>query len=454
MATAAQRLAELVAGLRFGELPAEAVRAAKRHLIDALGVALAAADTGAGAQVVLTVRSWAGAREATVLGHDFRAPAAWAALANGTLAHALDFDDTHMESIVHPSAFVLPAALAVAQETGAGGRDLLVAAIAGYEVATRIGAAAPGRFHPRGLHPTGLCGPFGAAVAAGKLWELSETELARALGIAGSQSSGLFAYVSDGSETKRLHAGWAAHAGVVAADLARRGFTGPLSIFEGPNGFFDGFIAGERPDLDRLVRGLGSEWEVTRIAIKPYPCCHFLHAAMDAAAGSGVAPEHVDRVECAIPPATVGIVAEPRGPRLAPATTYAAQFSLPFAVASAMTGGREALDLFGQEARSDRAVLGLAERVWHIPDDTLPFPRAYGARVRIETRGGREIVLEELTNRGHPDRPLSDEELAGKFLANAGRRLEPPAAEKLLEAMWRLEELDSVEELADLAQVP
>jgi 2-methylcitrate dehydratase PrpD len=384
-------------------------------------------------------RSWAGAREASIIGYDFGAPAPWAALANGTLTHALDYDDTHVESVVHPSAFVVPAALAVGEEIGASGRDIVTAAVAGYEVATRIGAAAPGRFHVRGQHTTGLWDP---------------ERLRDLIGIAGSQSSGLFAYLSDGSETKRLHAGWAAHGGIVAADLARRGFTGPSTIFEGPHGLFDAFLSGEEPDRARLIRGLGTEWETTRIAIKPYPACHFVHAFMDAGIEAGVKWADIEEVVCSIAPPAIGIVAEPRAPRLHPATTYQAQFSLPFAVASAIVGGRDALEYFGDDARSDRRVLTLAERVHHVADTTLPFPKTYGGKLRVNTRGGRTIEIEELVNRGHPDRPLSDEELASKFLKNARLRLETRAARRALTKLQRIDQIDKVEQLTSALQTP
>ena len=423
-------------------------------MLDAVGVALAASALGAGGPVIEMTRSWAGARESSVIGYDFGAPAPWAALANGTLTHALDYDDTHVESVVHPSAFVVPAAIAVGEEIGASGRDIVTAAVAGYEVATRIGAAAPGRFHVRGQHTTGLCGTFGAAAVAGRLWGLTSDEIAQAFGIAGSQSSGLFAYLSDGSETKRLHAGWAAHGGIVAADLARRGFTGPSTIFEGPHGLFDAFLAGEEPDRARLVRGLGTEWETTRIAIKPYPACHFVHAFMDAGIEAGVKWADIDEIVCSIAPPAIGIVAEPRAPRLHPATTYQAQFSLPFAVASAIVGGRDALEYFGDDARADRRVLTLAERVHHEPDTTLPFPKTYGGKLRVYTRGGRSIEIEELVNRGHPDRPLSDEELASKFLKNARMRLETRAARRALTKLQRIDQIDKIENLTSALQTP
>ena len=451
--TAAETLSSFCLDLRFDGLPPEIVHTAKRHVLDTLGVSLAASSNGVGYPIVEAVRAWAGAREASVIGYDFGAPAPHAALANGTLAHAMDFDDTHPTSIVHPSSFVVSAALAVAEESGADGAQFLAACVAGYEVSTRIGAAAPGRFHARGFQSTGACGPFGAAAIAGVLWGLTHDQLTNALGIAGSQSSGLFASVIGGSDTKRFHAGWAAQSGIIAADLARRGFTGPAAIFEGPHGFYDAFLAGETVDRTILVDGLGSRWETGRLAIKPYPACHFLHAFMDAAARIGVRAGDIDEVTCAIAAPAVGIVCEPREARLNPASSYAAQFSLPFAVASVLVGGREGLELFGDEARTDRRVLALAERVHYRVDDTLPFPETFGGRITIVLRDGRVREADELVNRGHPDRPLTDDEVVAKFSANARRRLDAGAVQKVADTVWRLEELDSLDELAALVQV-
>ena len=448
--TASQTLAGFCTELDFGTIPREAAHAAKRHALDALGVALAAAGSGVASPVVESVLAWAGAREASVIGYDFGAPAPHAALANGTLVHALDFDDTHPESIVHPASFVVPAALAVAEESEANGREFLTACVAGYETSTRIGAAAPGRFQARGLHTTGIAGTFGAAVAAGVLWGLTSEELANALGIAGSQSSGLIAFLADGSETKRFHPGWAAQGGVVAADLARRGLTGPSTVFEGPHGLFDALLSGEERDTARIVRGLGTEWETMRLAIKAYPACQYVHAFMDAAIGLGVRAGDVEEITCEISPAGIDIVCEPRAGRLNPASMYAAQFSLPFSVASAVVGGRAGVDLFGEDARSDKRVLGLAERVRHVADDSLP---RFGGRVTIVLRDGRVREAEELVVRGHPDRPLTDDEVTEKFLSNARRRLENGAAQKAADVVWKLDEIDSIAELASLVQV-
>ncbi|HVL33152.1 MAG TPA: MmgE/PrpD family protein [Actinomycetota bacterium] len=450
MGTASHTLAEFVASVRYDDIPDAVAHAAKRHVLDTIGVALAAAGTGSAAPSVDMTRSWAGARESSVIGYDFAAPAPYASLVNGTLAHALEFDDTHVESVVHPSAVVVPAALAVAEEVGTGGKEMLTAAIAGYEVAARIGAAAPGRFGARGYDATGLAGTFAAAAVAARLWGLTPDETAHAFGIAGSQSSGLFAALADGSETRSFHAGWAAHGGIIAADLARRGFTGPSTVFEGPLGFYDVFLHGEEPDQTRLVRGLGHEWETARIALKPHAACHFLHAYMDAAARANVKWADIEEVICFVPPAIVPIIAEPRTTRLHPSTAYAAQYSLPFAVATAIVGGRETLEMFGADARADRRVLTLAERVRHQADPSIHFPQIFGGRVRVHTRSGRQLDMDEPVNRGHPDRPLSDSEVTDKFLRNARERLDARVARRLMQRLQRLESIEQIDTLAEL----
>jgi 2-methylcitrate dehydratase PrpD len=450
--TAAQDLGSFTASLSGRTIPRDVRRAVTRHVLDAVGVALAASAASAGTPVVDAVRAWGGTRESSIIGSDATVPAQAAGLANGVLVHALDFDDTHVSSLVHPSSVVVPAALAVAEETGCTGAETVTACVIGYEVAARIGAAMSERVLARGLYPTGFVGPFASAAVAARLWGLDGTEIAHALGIAGSQSSGLFASVADGSETKRFLPGWAAHAGIVAADLARRGMTGPGDGFERRGGFFGAYLDGETGDAARVARGLGYEWETLRIAIKPYPASHFVHAFMDAARGLGVHAADVDEVVCFVPEQALAAVAEPRRAKIAPATPYAARFSLPFSVAVVMTGGRDALDLFDEDARTDRRVLSLAERVRAVADPALPFPETYGGRMTVLLRDGRERHVTELVNRGHPDRPLSDDEVRTKFFSNARRRLDEAAAEKLADAIAHLDELDSMREITALFQ--
>ncbi len=454
MGTASQAQGDLVAALTFDDLPGDVVVAARRHLADAAGVAVSAAFLNVGTEIVDLVRSWAGAAESSVLGYEFAAPAPIAALVNGSLAHALDFDDTHVESVVHPSAVIMATVFAVGEEIEASGRDVLTAAVAGYEVATRVGAAAPGRFQRRGIDATGLCGAFGAAAAAGKLWGLTAEEIAHALGIAGSRGAGALVSVTEGGGAQALSPGWAAHSGVLSADLARRGVAGPTTIYEGPLGVFTAFLHGEEPDLGRLTRGLGATWETTRIGLKPYPASDFVHAFIDAGLRARVKWADIEEIECSVAPAVVPIIAEPRAPRLHPATTGAAQSSLPFAVATAIVGGRTALDMFGVEARHDRRILHLAERVHHVADPGLAFPRTFGGTMRIMTRSGRTLTYEEAVNRGHPDRPLTEGELHEKFMMNTAPRLGHPRARQAWDALLALDEAGSIAEVTSHLRTP
>lgn len=438
--TLVDELADLTAGLSIAELPDDIVHTVRRHLLDALGCALASAGAGVGTAVVDAVRAWGGVRESGVLGLDFRAPAAQAALAGGVLVHALDYDDTHMDSIVHAGAAVVPAALAVAEETGADGRTVVAGLAAGFEVACRMGAAsAAAGLRGRGFDPTGIAGPFGAAAAAARIWGLTRDETVSALGVAGTLSGGLLAAQAGDSEVMRIRSGWASQTGVVAADLARRRFAGPAAIAEGPHSLFDaGAINAD-------------EWSMRRLAIKPYPACHFVHAYADAVARLGVKAGDVAEVICFVHPAVVPVVCEPRTAKAHPVTDTQARFSLPFAVATALVGGRAPLEMFGDDARSDRRILSLCERVVYEPDPSVAFPSAFGAKVIVTLRDGRTRTAEEPVNRGHPDRPLGDEDVRSKFIANARKRLDAAEAAKLADEVWRLPLLDDAEQLLSLA---
>ncbi|TMR27748.1 MmgE/PrpD family protein, partial [Nonomuraea zeae] len=276
--TAAAGLADWALGLRLDAVPERARQAAIRHLTDGFGCAVA--EPPHGSPAVAVALELGGPPQATVIGTRDRVGAPAAALANGALVHALDFDDTHAGGLVHATAPVLPVAFAVGEETGASGAEVLVAALIGYEVICRLGAAAPHGFHTRGLHATSVCGVLAAALVAARLYGLRPRQAVHALGIAGSQAGGLLEFLSTGADTKRLHPGLAAHAGILAARLARAGATGPDTVLEGEHGLYGALLG--RPGL-RPSEDLGEVWEVTRITVKPYPACQLLHAALDAA---------------------------------------------------------------------------------------------------------------------------------------------------------------------------
>ena len=276
-------------------VPAPVREAALRHLLDGVGSAIGGIRSGTVRPAVDVALGLGGPEEATVLGTTARIGAPAAALANGALLHALDFDDTHAGGLVHATAVVLPAAFAVGEQVGATGQEVLDAAVVGYETVCRVAMAAPHGFHAGGLHATAVAGVFSSALVAARLLGLDAERTAHALGIAGSQAGGLLAFLGTGASTKQLHPGFASQSGILAARLAAAGATGPVTVFDGPHGVYDALATGP-VDRSVILAGLGESWETTRIGIKPYPACQLSHATLDAVRDAdGPAPVRAGR---------------------------------------------------------------------------------------------------------------------------------------------------------------
>jgi len=346
-----------------------------------------------------------------------------AALVNGALCHGLDFDDTHAASICHVGTVVGPATLALAETTGAGGADVIAALVAGTEATTRIGALAAGDFHARGLHPTSVCGVFGAAAAAARILGLDAAATVSALGVAGSMASGLMAFVNDGAQTKPLHAGWAAHGGVLAARLAAAGAQGPPSVLEGRFGLFPAFLGREDIQPEQEELGLGLRWETGNVAYKPYPCCHYMHGCLEAAAraldGRRPAAADVAAVTVVVPGGAVEIVLEPAGHKRAVRTAYEAQFSLQHSIAAMVLTGRADLGTYTPKASTDPVIRDLAARVTYEVADFPSYPGAFPGAVRILLTGGEELFARIDHQLASPERPFARAAVLGKFTANA-----------------------------------
>ena len=351
MRTASERLAHFAVSLKLEAVPEAVVEKTKRILLDAIGIALAASRTESGQMVIRLARALGGQPESQVIGAELRTSAANAVLANGTLTHALDFDDTLEEGIIHAGSCVGVTALAVGEACRLSGRQVLEAAIAGFEVMYKIGVAAPGRFHARGYHPTSVCAPFGAATVAGLLYGLSSEQMIHAFGIAGSQSSGIIEYLADGSWTKQFHPGWGSHAGIIAALLAREGFRGPRTVLEGRRGFYAAFAGPEAPILERLDE-IGTNWELPRVMFKSYPCGSIAHPYLDCALR--IRQQHqppaadIDRIVCRTHEGPVPRLWEPLEQKQRPVTPYAAKFSLPYSIAVALVRGRAGPEEFSE----------------------------------------------------------------------------------------------------------
>ncbi|MBX6748808.1 MAG: MmgE/PrpD family protein [Micromonosporaceae bacterium] len=415
-------------GVTVGSFPTEVRRAARRHLFDGLANVIGAVRTGTVPAAVPVAADLGGPPEATILANGRRVGAPAAALANGSLVHALDFDDTHAGGLIHATAVVLPAALAVGEQTGASGAAVLDAAIVGYEASCRIAAAAPHGFHARGLHATMVAGVFSSALVAARLLGLDAERTTHALGIAGSQAGGLLAFLGTGASTKQLHPGFASHAGILAARLAAAGATGPETVFDGPHGVYDA-LAGGPADPSAIVRDLGERWETTRIGIKPYPACQLSHATLDATAaalaGRSVRPDDVAEIVAWVHPDSAAVVCDPGRDLTRPASEYAAKFSLPWSVAALVCDGRIGVDTFAEDSirRPEVTALAARVRVELAPSDQVAADAP--GRVRVVLRDGTEVTGSVPRSAGGPDNPVTDEGLVAKATGLAGRDATP-----------------------------
>jgi len=338
--SAAETLAEFCVSLCWDEF-AEAVKARTRELLlDLIGVALVGSrQASSEAATEAALRLGGGSGNANVIGTRHATTAVWAALANGTAAHAVELDDVTTESSLHPGVAVIPAALALAQELEAPPKALPESIVAGYEVTMRVGNALnPASAYARGFHPTGVAGIFGATMAASHLLRLGAQQRTAALGIAGTLAAGSLEYLADGAWTKRLNPGWAGHAGITAASLARAGFSGPRSVFEGRLGLLHAYSDAALPV--RLLADLGQPLQVMRVSIKPYACCRYNHGLIDCvlrlASSEAVAPAEVERIRLGVLSGGALLVAEPIEQMRCPRSVVDAQFSAPYAAAVAL----------------------------------------------------------------------------------------------------------------------
>jgi 2-methylcitrate dehydratase PrpD len=425
-----QGIARFVADSR-GRLPSVVAADARERVLDVLGNALAARDEDTVGAVRRVVAGLGGLPEATELAGLDRLPVPSAALINGTLAHALDFDDTHLHSVLHPSAPVVPAAIAVAEARGAPGDAFLGAVAAGLEVCVRLGdagvdpVARDSVYFERGLHATSICGALGAAAAAASLMGLPAEGIAHAIAIAASMGAGILEANRTGGTVKRAHCGWAAHAGTMAALFAEAGVTGPPSVLEGRFGFLEAHL-GDRWDASALGDGLGEEWRILGAVYKPYPTNHFTHAGIDAALAlrrRGVTPAAIEAIELGVPAPTLRTIAEPEDEKWSPANGYAARFSGPFTVATALANegglGVGLVDLT-EAAVHDPTRLRLSRLVCCVADQqaTRAFPERFGAVLRVRLASGESLEERIASSRGGPGNSLAPGDLERKFRLN------------------------------------
>jgi 2-methylcitrate dehydratase PrpD len=449
--TASRQLADVYASTRYYGLPTTAIDDARRAVLDWLGSTLAGALEPPALFTHAVVRGLGTSDDATVFSGE-RSSAAGAALANGVACHILELDDVHKGSTIHAAAPVISAALAVAEREHANGRAFLLSVVLGYDAAFRVGEAV-NPSHYRFWHPTGTAATFGATVAACSLVGANAEQMQNALGTAGTQAAGLWEFNADGTMSKHLHPGKAAMNGVLAADLAKAGFTGASRILEGDRGFVRAMS--NSTDLSPITRDLGRTWKVSENCYKVWSCCGHTHSAIDVAVGlrekvgNGSSLDDIRTIEIETYGPGYEIVKQRN-----PSTAYEAKFSLAYCVAASLKYGNASLDVFsadhfGNGGVSDPQIASLLERTHvTVADDlTAKYPSAWPTRIRLRRRDGEEIRGDSDYPVGNPENPVTTAQLEQKFMDLVAPRFGESVATRALAA------LRSVDDASDMATV-
>ena len=445
----ARMVAEQALAIRFEDIPSDVVALAKLHFRDQLGIGLVAATLARNRPLAALASLFGTGGNSTALGCANPVMTAAAALRNGTLMHSLEYDATHTASITHAGSVVAPVALALCEEIGGCGAELLRAFVVGWEMFVRLGLVAPGSFSKRGYQFTAAGGPLAGALTAGLLLGLDREQMTSALGIAGSQASGVMEFVHEGATVKALHAGWPAHAGLLAARLAKAGMTGPSRILEGADGFY-AVYAGDLGAPTRLREHLntfGDRWHFRDAALKARACCHYIQPFLECLEGllRGLDPQTIEAVHCEVPIGEETLICEPWSEKLRPSTAYQAKFSLPYALGALLADGAVTVATFEGPTRA--LVCARADRVTWSPMADGDFPNRFGARVTVRTRSNDRFTAGVENVRGTSGRPFSEGEVLRKFYDCTLPALRDDVPERLAEAV---EQLHRAEDLAAL----
>lgn len=397
-------------------VPDAAMKSARMHLLDALCVGVAGSQWGSATDIL---RLDSGPGPCSLLGSSWTTSPQAAALINGSLIHSLEYDDTHTQSVVHGSSVLAPVALAIAEQR-ATDIDTMVAAFAvGWELLIRLGLSDPGGLQRRGFQVTPAAGVFAASAVSCLLSGDDVEKTARALSIAGSMASGTLAPAKRGDSAKAVQPGWAAHSGIMAAELARVGITGPDGVFHGSMGFFSLYGGADKArDFEQMIEDIGTQWHLRDAAFKMYPCCHYIHPFIEAAQSlqGEIGDSEITKVRCCVPEDVAPVVAEPWNQRVAPQTTQEARWSLPYAVAAAFVDGKVDLETFRGEPRED--LITFAARIDYEAWSDSGFPRVFPARIEVTLSDGsvRACFIEDVL--GNRDRPFTEEDVNRKARAN------------------------------------
>ena len=411
----AEQLADRIVALDAMRLPIAVRLKCEDLAVDAIGLAVAARNQD---YVNAALEAWDDDGYCTAIGHKRTLSAAGAAFVNGTAVHGEDFDDTFEGGPVHAGAVMVPGVLAACERYNPDGASALLGIAVGVETLCRLSLVAPKMVHMAGFHPTAVLGAMAAVAGIGTALKLDRRQLVDALGIAGSMASGIIEYLAEGAWTKRLHPGWAAQAGLRAVLLAKHGFRGPRTVFEGAHGFFHGFARTTEGGYEALTADFGAHWVAETLAFKPYPCGTMTHPYIDCArrlSTRGVMPDEIEEIICEVGEGTVHRLWEPLAHKQHPPNGYAGKFSQPYCIASAFVHGNIGLEVFTDAAVNDPAVLALAGKVRYVVDPDNPYPNAFTGHVRMLLHDGRIFEERQPHMRGGVQEPLTRADIEEKF---------------------------------------
>ena len=448
------QLSEFSDRLSWDNIPEPVIDRAKLHILDGIGIGLAASRYSYSHKVLTAMVGLTDAGSYPVIGMPVRLPLRDAAQMNGFLIHALDFDDTHVAGVIHATCTGLPTVLALGQKHCITGREMLTAYLLAVESDSRIGMAARGAFHRKGFHPTGIVGAYGAAIAASRIIGLNRVQSANAQGIVLGMASGTLGFLDEGAWNKRLHAGWASVAGITAAELARQGFLGPSKPYEGKFGLYDCFTEkDETIDWDACTHDLGVDWEMLRVGIKPYPACHLVHSCADAMdslmSSHNLVATDIESVRARISADCMSLVCEPIEKKRRPMSGYDAQFSVPYAIASIIVKRRLTLEELEPEVYNDPDILAACDKVTCEPDEGSAYPKYFSGEVVVTTKDGSVLKHREQINRGADERPLGEDEIISKFKSNAEMTVNSRRTNDIIDLVMNLDKESNPKQLGD-----
>ena len=451
-----EQIADFALSMKLEDVPEQIRQYGKMLLLDTFGVAMSCQNLEHAKAVRAAVMEMGEAKQCSLWGTDEKAQLSDAILYNSCLIHGADYDDTHVGSIVHPSAAIVSTALTVGEAVGATGRQMYEAIIAGWEIIVRLGLASKGRFHDVGYHGTGIVAPFAAACVAAKLMGLSKEVLVNALGICGSQAAALQEFLHDGAWTKKIHPGWGGHSAIYALAMAKHGFTGPKEVFEGGFGLWKTHL-GDVDGLQEEMDDLGKVWHTPEITFKLYPVCHMTHSFIDCVVELekeyGLKFEDIESIECRIEPRCYHIVCDPREVKTRPETDYMMRFSLPYVVAVAAKYQRVSPWEIDLKYAKDPEIMSMMDRVTCIADEEKRNPGYFPGWVKITDKQGSTYIKDHRYEKGTAQNPVDMERVQAKFEENLEPFYSAAQREKIAQAVKRIDELNNAAELISCLKV-